>query len=267
MLSGPENMPVFGDNQLTPEEKRSIINYIQTIKDMPDPGGAGIGRIGPVGRGPGHLARRDERPDVRDLLDGDQGVTTHDTRPGSTGGADIPGPLHGGPDDDYTPEQLAAMPREELDRLGAAYDGVQILHVDPGPEPGSALERRYVRQVGAVFALAGLAAFAFVVVYVGSGWFLPEWEWTIDSGTWSTLFTPDARRRSWAWRSPSSASGSCSTPASCCRTRRRCRTSTTAPTSTASPPARPWSAACTTAAWPGASSSPARSPSWAAASA
>jgi ubiquinol-cytochrome c reductase cytochrome c subunit len=51
MLSGPENMPVFGDNQLTPEEKRSIINYIQTVKEMPDPGGAGIGRTGPVAEG------------------------------------------------------------------------------------------------------------------------------------------------------------------------------------------------------------------------
>jgi ubiquinol-cytochrome c reductase cytochrome c subunit len=51
MLTGPENMPVFGDNQLTPEEKRSIINYVQTIGDQADPGGAGIGRIGPVGEG------------------------------------------------------------------------------------------------------------------------------------------------------------------------------------------------------------------------
>jgi ubiquinol-cytochrome c reductase cytochrome c subunit len=51
MVSGPENMPVFGDNQLTPEEKRSIINYVQTIKNMEDPGGAGIGRIGPVSEG------------------------------------------------------------------------------------------------------------------------------------------------------------------------------------------------------------------------
>jgi ubiquinol-cytochrome c reductase cytochrome c subunit len=51
MLSGPENMPVFGDNQLTPEEKRSIINYVQTIKAQSDPGGAGIGRIGPVAEG------------------------------------------------------------------------------------------------------------------------------------------------------------------------------------------------------------------------
>lgn len=51
MLSGPENMPVFGDNQLTPEEKRSIILYVQTIQNMADPGGAGIGRIGPVSEG------------------------------------------------------------------------------------------------------------------------------------------------------------------------------------------------------------------------
>jgi ubiquinol-cytochrome c reductase cytochrome c subunit len=51
MLSGPSNMPVFGDNQLTPDEKRSIINYVQTIKEQADPGGAGIGRIGPVSEG------------------------------------------------------------------------------------------------------------------------------------------------------------------------------------------------------------------------
>jgi ubiquinol-cytochrome c reductase cytochrome c subunit len=48
MLSGPENMPVFSDNQLTPEQKRAIVAYIQTIKASKDPGGAGIDRIGPV---------------------------------------------------------------------------------------------------------------------------------------------------------------------------------------------------------------------------
>jgi ubiquinol-cytochrome c reductase cytochrome c subunit len=51
LLSGPENMPVFGDNQLTPEEKRSIINYVQTVGEQADPGGAGVGRIGPVAEG------------------------------------------------------------------------------------------------------------------------------------------------------------------------------------------------------------------------
>ena len=28
MLTGPQNMPVFGDNQLTPEQKKQIITYI-----------------------------------------------------------------------------------------------------------------------------------------------------------------------------------------------------------------------------------------------
>ncbi|MGY1603378.1 cytochrome bc1 complex diheme cytochrome c subunit [Geodermatophilus sp. SYSU D00815] len=51
MLTGPENMPVFGDNQLTPEEKRSIIDYVQTLNEQADPGGFGVGRIGPVGEG------------------------------------------------------------------------------------------------------------------------------------------------------------------------------------------------------------------------
>jgi ubiquinol-cytochrome c reductase cytochrome c subunit len=51
MLSGPQNMPVFGDNQITPEQKRSIIAYVQSLKETKDPGGAGIGREGPVPEG------------------------------------------------------------------------------------------------------------------------------------------------------------------------------------------------------------------------
>lgn len=48
MLSGPENMPVFSDNTITPEQKKQIITYIQTLKASKDPGGNGIDRIGPV---------------------------------------------------------------------------------------------------------------------------------------------------------------------------------------------------------------------------
>jgi ubiquinol-cytochrome c reductase cytochrome c subunit len=48
MLSGPESMPIFSDNQLTPTQKREIINYVQTMKVSKDPGGNGIDRIGPV---------------------------------------------------------------------------------------------------------------------------------------------------------------------------------------------------------------------------
>ena len=48
MLTGPQNMPVFGDSQLTPQEKRDIIAYIQDQKADQDPGGFGMGRYGPV---------------------------------------------------------------------------------------------------------------------------------------------------------------------------------------------------------------------------
>ncbi|MGH8859805.1 MAG: cytochrome bc1 complex diheme cytochrome c subunit [Jatrophihabitantaceae bacterium] len=48
MLSGPESMPVFSNNQLTVAQKQAIVAYIQTIKASDDPGGSGIDRIGPV---------------------------------------------------------------------------------------------------------------------------------------------------------------------------------------------------------------------------
>jgi ubiquinol-cytochrome c reductase cytochrome c subunit len=51
MLTGPQNMPVFGDNQLNPQEKEDIIAYIQTLRADQDPGGWGIGRLGPVPEG------------------------------------------------------------------------------------------------------------------------------------------------------------------------------------------------------------------------
>ena len=51
MLSGPQNMPVFSDNQLTEVQKQAITNYIQTLGEERDPGGSAIGRLGPVPEG------------------------------------------------------------------------------------------------------------------------------------------------------------------------------------------------------------------------
>jgi len=51
MLTGPGNMPVFSDNQLTPDQKKAILSYIQTLKASKDPGGNGLDRIGPVSEG------------------------------------------------------------------------------------------------------------------------------------------------------------------------------------------------------------------------
>jgi ubiquinol-cytochrome c reductase cytochrome c subunit len=52
MLSGPQNMPVFGDNQLTPAEKAEIIAYIRHLDEEGDPGGIfNLGRHGPATEG------------------------------------------------------------------------------------------------------------------------------------------------------------------------------------------------------------------------
>lgn len=51
MLTGPQNMPVFGDNELSPQDKFDIIAYVQNLKSDSDPGGWGLGRFGPVTEG------------------------------------------------------------------------------------------------------------------------------------------------------------------------------------------------------------------------
>jgi ubiquinol-cytochrome c reductase cytochrome c subunit len=51
MVTGPSNMPVFGNETLRPDDKRDIIKYIETITTQPDPGGANLGRLGPVTEG------------------------------------------------------------------------------------------------------------------------------------------------------------------------------------------------------------------------
>jgi ubiquinol-cytochrome c reductase cytochrome c subunit len=51
MLTGPGTMPVFGDRQLTPDQKKDVIAYVQGMKSTPDPGGANLGRAGAVAEG------------------------------------------------------------------------------------------------------------------------------------------------------------------------------------------------------------------------
>ncbi|MBF8190966.1 c-type cytochrome [Nonomuraea sp. K274] len=51
MVTGPQAMPVFNDSTITPEEKRSMIAYITQVRAQKDPGGFGLGRIGPVTEG------------------------------------------------------------------------------------------------------------------------------------------------------------------------------------------------------------------------
>jgi ubiquinol-cytochrome c reductase cytochrome c subunit len=52
MLSGPQNMPKFSDRQLTPQEKQDVIAYVTSVQHgNNDPGGDGLGGLGPVSEG------------------------------------------------------------------------------------------------------------------------------------------------------------------------------------------------------------------------
>lgn len=51
MLTGPQSMPIFNDQTLTPTDKRDIIAFLTSVEDEPNPGGLGLGRIGPVSEG------------------------------------------------------------------------------------------------------------------------------------------------------------------------------------------------------------------------
>ncbi|MGZ4625705.1 MAG: cytochrome bc1 complex diheme cytochrome c subunit [Kineosporiaceae bacterium] len=51
MLTGPQSMPVFDNQTLTPQDKRDIIAYLKTTQQQPSPGGFSLGFIGPVNEG------------------------------------------------------------------------------------------------------------------------------------------------------------------------------------------------------------------------
>lgn len=51
MLTGPQQMPVFSDQVLTPQDKAEIIAYLNTLHAQPNDGGLTLGGIGPVSEG------------------------------------------------------------------------------------------------------------------------------------------------------------------------------------------------------------------------
>lgn len=51
MQTGPQQMPVFSDDVITPEEKLKVIAYVKTMADQPNYGGMSGGSLGPVADG------------------------------------------------------------------------------------------------------------------------------------------------------------------------------------------------------------------------
>ena len=51
MLTGPQAMDTFSNGNLSPEEKRDVIAYLESLEDQPSYGGFGLGGMGPVSEG------------------------------------------------------------------------------------------------------------------------------------------------------------------------------------------------------------------------
>jgi ubiquinol-cytochrome c reductase cytochrome c subunit len=51
MVTGPQQMPVFSDEVLRPEDKRAIIAYLDDLHSQPSRGGLALGGLGPVSEG------------------------------------------------------------------------------------------------------------------------------------------------------------------------------------------------------------------------
>jgi ubiquinol-cytochrome c reductase cytochrome c subunit len=51
MLTGPQAMDNFSNGNISVEEKREIVAYLQSLQDSPEYGGFGMGGIGPVSEG------------------------------------------------------------------------------------------------------------------------------------------------------------------------------------------------------------------------
>jgi ubiquinol-cytochrome c reductase cytochrome c subunit len=51
MLTGPQQMPVFDDEVVRPEDKRAIIGYLASLHERPTDGGFALGGLGPVSEG------------------------------------------------------------------------------------------------------------------------------------------------------------------------------------------------------------------------
>jgi ubiquinol-cytochrome c reductase cytochrome c subunit len=51
MVTGPQSMPVFNDNNITPDSKRDIIAFLHSVDKQQNVGGMTLGRLGPVPEG------------------------------------------------------------------------------------------------------------------------------------------------------------------------------------------------------------------------
>ncbi len=176
MLTGPQNMPVFGNSELTPQDKANIIAYVETLHGDQDPGGWGTRPLRPGARGSGHLPGRYRRDRLLHAVDCGE-VMSHDTLDKR--------------DEEAVDVEDPRLTRFDLIREGARRDGVEIVHYAPRfAVRGTLAERRIERTIALMFMLVGLFATIFVVVYIWWPWKYETGSVTDESRVLSKVYTP-----------------------------------------------------------------------------
>ncbi|MBQ1072918.1 Rieske 2Fe-2S domain-containing protein [Micromonospora sp. C31] len=79
--------------------------------------------------------------------------------------------------------QAPGLSQFDIVREGARRDDIEIVHYEPQVAPGSKAERRLTRTIASFFLLTGLAATAFLAVYIWWPW---EYSPGSGSGKWYT---------------------------------------------------------------------------------
>ena len=51
MVTGPQSMPVFNDDNISPEAKNDIVAYLHAVDKQENVGGMALGNLGPVSEG------------------------------------------------------------------------------------------------------------------------------------------------------------------------------------------------------------------------
>ncbi len=51
MITGPQSMPVFNDANISPQSKKDILAYLNTVQEEPNASGSTLGNLGPVPEG------------------------------------------------------------------------------------------------------------------------------------------------------------------------------------------------------------------------
>lgn len=153
MLTGPQQMPVFSDQVLQPDDKRDVIAYLKALENQKDPGGFGLGQARPGLRRSVGLVGRYRPAGRRGGLDRRQGRQGQ----GSEGRVtdEKPNLPAVSAEQEHGPVQVA----EPIPDPGIEPHEPRITDVDPKAAD------RVERQVSTMFTLAGLFAVGSCVAY------------------------------------------------------------------------------------------------------